>query len=88
MEYPVSCSPSVSLPDGWKKYESGDFISIPKDIILVIANHLICSHKGVIERVSRYFLSIIRLRWPPMPELSFLIPFKYKDRIFIEARFT
>jgi hypothetical protein len=70
-EYPVSCSP-VSFPDGWEKYESGDFSLFPKDIILFIANYLSRSNRGVLEQVSKYFLTIIRSKWPPMPEYLIL----------------
>jgi hypothetical protein len=71
MVYSVSCSP-VSLPDNWERYESGNFRSVPKDIILIIANYLSLSNRGVLERVSKYFLSIIRSDWPLIPEYRFV----------------
>jgi hypothetical protein len=71
-EYPVSCSSPVNLPDGWERYESGNFKPVPKDIILIIATYLSRSHRGVLEQVSKYFLSIIRSNWTPRPEYLFL----------------
>jgi hypothetical protein len=67
-EYEVSSSISVSLPNDRTEYESGDFISIPKEIILIIAGCLSRSDRGVLKLVSRYFLTILRFNWPPMPE--------------------
>jgi hypothetical protein len=71
VEYSVSCSP-VSLPDNWERYESGNFKPVPKDIILIIATYLSLSNRGVLERVSKYFLSIIRSDWPLIPEYRFV----------------
>jgi hypothetical protein len=71
VEYSVSCSP-VSLPDNWERYESGKFKLVPKDIILIIANYLTLSDRGVLEQVSKYFLSIIRADWPLIPEYRFV----------------
>jgi hypothetical protein len=83
MVYPVSCSP-MSLPDNWERYESGNFKPVPKDIILVIANYLSRSHRGVLERVSKYFLSIIRSKWPPKPEYLFLYDLNTKIEYLLE----
>jgi hypothetical protein len=80
----VSCSSLVNLPDGWEKYESGNFISIPKDIILIIATYLSRSHRGVLEQVSRYFLSIIRSNWTPRPEYLFLYNLNTKIEYLLE----
>jgi hypothetical protein len=70
-KYPVSCSPA-SLPDDWKKCKPKSFISIPEDIILVIADYLSRSDREVLEQVSKYFLTIIRSKWPPKPEYLIL----------------
>jgi hypothetical protein len=74
MEYLVSCSPPANLPSDWKKYAPENFISIHKDIILIIANYLSRFDRGALEQVCKYFLIIIRLEWPPMPEYLLYYP--------------
>jgi hypothetical protein len=68
IEYPVSFSLPVSLSNNWTEYSSENLISIPKDIILIIADCLSYSDRRALKQVSKYFLSIIRLKWPPRPE--------------------
>jgi hypothetical protein len=54
----------VGPSDECKIGHSGCFEDISQDIILLIANSLICFDISVLERVCRRFFVIIRLKWP------------------------
>jgi hypothetical protein len=66
-EYEVSYFLQVILPNDPTEYNSVNFIPIHKDIILMIADYLTRPERGVLKLVSKYFLTTIRLKWPPMP---------------------
>jgi hypothetical protein len=71
-EYEVNCFLQVILPNDRTEFSSVNFIPIHKDIVLIIAGHLNRSDRGVLRQVSKYFLTTMRLKWPPMPEYLIL----------------